>query len=495
MPGILSGRSLDWFSLIGSLSFGSEAGIIGLPSRVMVDMLLGFLVFAGVLLASGAGRFFLNLASALLGRYRGGPAKVAVLGSGFFGSMSGSAISNVVGTGSITIPAMKRLGYPPHYAAAIEACASTGGTIMPPIMGAVAFIMAELLGIPYSAIIVAAAIPAILYYLGLLMQVDAYAAKNGLIGLPREEIPSLKQTLIEGWHFIFAFLFLIWGLLYMRWEAMTPWYTTGLLILLSMVRKETRIGPKGVINILREVGKLVTMTMGVIMPIAFIITGLTSTGVAPSFTSGVISLGGGNPFIILLFGAVACYLLGMMGLVAPAYIFLAVSLAPVLTQMGFDLFASHLFIIYCAIFGDITLPVAIVAFVGAGIAGAPPMKTALLAMRLGIVLYFIPFFFVFEPALVLRGAPLETLYYFSGCLLGIFILTGGLEGFLLGVGKVAIWARPLLVVAGFLVGFPEWRTDVYGIALAIIIIGILLVMKRSRRLPPGGDSRVYKLWI
>ena len=194
MPGILWGRSFTPELTLRSLVFRSE-GLLGLPLKVMAEILVGFLVFAGTLLASGGGEFFLRLSSALVGKFRGGPAKVAVLSSGFFGSMSGSAVSNVAATGSFTIPIMKRTGYPPHYAGAIEACASTGGMFMPPIMGAVAFIMCEFIGIEYRLVIVAAALPAILYYFGLLMQVDAYAARAGLVGLSEKEVPSLLQTL------------------------------------------------------------------------------------------------------------------------------------------------------------------------------------------------------------------------------------------------------------------------------------------------------------
>lgn len=475
LPGILYGIRISWFNLIGVFAFGSESGIVGLPSRVMVDILIGFLIFAGILMASGGGRFFLNLATALFGRYRGGSAKVAVIGSGFFGSICGSAVANVAGTGSFTIPAMKKAGFTPQYAGAIEACASTGGILMPPVMGAVAFVMAEVVGVPYATIIICAAIPSILFYFGLLMQVDGYAARTGLKGLPKEEIPSLRQTMKEGWHFIFALLFLIWGLLYMRWEAMAPFYAAGFLMLLAMFTKETRIGLKGLIDIIEGIGRLVTQTMGIILPLAFIIAGLTLTGVAPAFTSGFIYLAGGNAYLVLIFGAIACYIMGMVGMLTPAYIFLAITMAPALVAIGFDVIAVHLFIIYYAMLAVITPPVALAVFVAAGIAGSSPMATAWRAMRLGIVIYFIPFFFIFNPALVFRGSPLETLYYFGGCVLGIILIASGLEGYLLRVGKVIFWARPLLVIAGLLLGFPEWRTDVLGIALAVPIIAILFM--------------------
>lgn len=488
MPGVLYGKGFSLSNLVGSYVFEQWYGIPGLPSKVMVDILLGFLIFAGVLIATGAGKFFLDLAFAIFGQHRGGPAKVSVVGSAFFGSLSGSAIANVVGTGSVTIPAMKRIGFPPVYAAAIEACASTGGILMPPVMGAVAFVMAEILNISYVAIIAAAAIPAILYFACLLFQVDAYAARTGMKGFPKEQVPSLMKVIKEGWHFLFALLFLIWGLLYMRWEAMTPYYTTILLFMLCMFRKETRLSLKGFINVIEEVGRLVTETGGLLFPIAFVIGGFAFPGTAFAFASGLISLAGGNGFLIFLFGAIVCYILGTMGMITAAYIFLAVTMAPAPIAMGFDALATHLFIIYYAMLACITPPVAVASFVAAGIAGAPAMKTALRSMRLGLVIYFIPFFFVYNPALVLKGSLPEILHVFLSCSLGIFLIAAGIEGYLLGVGKPPGWARSLLVTAGLLLGFPEGGTDVLGIILSIIIIAILLLRKRKQMRQEAGAS-------
>jgi len=479
MPGVLWGRSFSIIETVGLHVFGSE-GLVGLPSRVMGDLIIGFLIFAGVLIASGAGDFFMKLATAVLGRFRGGPAKVAVVASGFFGSLSGSALSNVASTGSFTIPTMKRLGYPSHYAGAIEACASTGGVLMPPVMGAVAFIMCVVLGVEYAVIMVAAAVPAILYYWGLLLQVDLYAARAGLSRLPQEEIPSIRQTLREGWPFLFVLAFLVWGLAYMRWEAQAPFYASALMILLSFIRKETRLTPKRIVETITMIGKLVAQTMAIVFPIGFIIVGLTSTGVSAALTAAVVSLGGENIFIILVMGAIACYILGMIGLLAPAYIFLAVTLAPsVIVAGGLNELSVHLFIMYYAMLSLITPPVALAAFFAATIAGANAMRTAFHAMRLGIVLYFIPFFFVFNPALVLQDASLlETLWLFIQCLLGIALIAAGLEGYLWKVGKVGWLARLLLCLAGFLIAFPDLNTTLIGVPLALLIIAVILILRR-----------------
>ena len=488
MPGVLYGIGLPFPRLASFFAFGSN-GILGVPALVIGGIIIGFLLFAGVLIGSGAGDFFLKLALALLGRFRGGPAKVAVIASGFFGSLSGNPIANVASTGSVTIPAMKRLGYPPHYAGAIEACASTGGAIMPPIMGSIAFVMVAVTEIPYATIVTASFIPALLYYYGLLVQVDAYAARVGLKGIPREELPSVKETLKEGWPFIAVIIFLVWGLVYMRWSYIAPIYASGLMVLLSFANRKTMITPRRLIKIVVTVGGLITWTMAILLPVGLILSGLFTTGMTAALTAKVISLGGENLILILLLGIVVCYVMGMAGMGLLAYIFLAVTMVPaVITTTGLDMMAVHLFVVYYALTGNITPPVAIAAFVAAGFAGAPAMKTAITSMRLAIVLYFIPFFFLFNPALILRGSALETLYLFALCLLGILILAGGLEGHLLKVGRLKGWERPLLVATGFMIALPPWAPTfitwmptIIGVALTVLIITIILVRKGKWR--------------
>ncbi|MCK4786690.1 MAG: TRAP transporter fused permease subunit [Desulfobacteraceae bacterium] len=478
MPGMLFGQSYSFTWLMGFTTFTAE-GLVGIPAWLCFDILIGFLLLAGMLIASGGGRFFLNLALALLGRFRGGPAKVSVVSSAFFGSLSGSAISNIVATGSVTIPTMKRLGYPSHYAGAIEACASTGGTLMPPVMGAAAFIVCAFLGIEYAVVIAAAFIPSLLFYFGLLMQIDSYAAKVGLKGLPREEIPSLKTTLKEGWQFIAVLVFLLWGLLYMRWEAMAPYYAAGMLVLLSFTTKKARLTPRKLVEAFAMIGKLITQVVAMGFPIGFIICGLVITGVSGAFTAQLVALGGEQLWLILLMGIISCYILGMAGIAIPAYIFLAVTMAPAVILLGgLNTLAVHLLILYYAMMSMITPPVAMGAFVAAAMAGASPMKTAWTAMRLGIVLYFIPLFFVFNPALILQGSILESVYLFVLCLLGIALLAGGLEGYLVKVGRIRGWARLPLVIAGLLIAFPEWKTTVLGAILAALTLGIILIQSK-----------------
>jgi TRAP transporter 4TM/12TM fusion protein len=478
MPGILYGFSFPFPTVIGTYAYGG-LGLLGMPAQVTGEILIAFLIFAGVLMSSGAGTFFLNISLALLGRFRGGPAKVAVVSSGLFGSLSGTVVPNIITTGSITIPTMKRIGYPPHYAGAIEAVASSGGSIMPPVMGIIIFIMVVLTEIPYSVIMIAAVIPALLYYYGLLVQVDAFAARTGLKGLSREEVPSVWKTLKQGWPYIFVLAFLIFGLIYMRWDVKAPIYAAGLLVVFSFQRRETWMTPTRIIKTIAAIGNLVIYMIAILMPIGLIMVGLQVTGSLTSFTAQIMILGGVNVTYVLLVTVVICYVFGMVGMVMIPYVVLAATAIPALVgATGMNILALHLFVIYYLLMWTITPPIAVAAFVASGIAGSSPYKTGFTAMRLAIVLYFIPFFFVFNPALILEGPITETLYLFALCLVGIGILAAGLEGYLLKVGRLDLWARLLLIVGGFLIAFPGWMTTIIGAIIAAVVIPSVLIRKR-----------------
>jgi len=276
-------------------------------------------------------------------------------------------------------------------------------------------------------------------------------------------------------------LFLVWGLLIMQWEMYTPFYASVLMFALSFLHKETMMTPKKILATMATVGQMVTQTMAVMIPIAFIISGLTVSGTASSFTAGLVTLGGGNALLILLLGAVACYILGMAGMMISAYIFLAVTLAPAVIQLGLNAIAVHLFILYYVMLSCITPPVAISAFVGAAIAGAEPMKTALTSMRLGIVVYFIPFFFVYNPILILQGGSLpELVYRFIMALVGVGLLGAGLEGYMWKVGKLHWLIRAFLFSAGLLILFPEKYSDILGGAVAIGALVMASYMKKRK---------------
>ncbi|MEH6647631.1 TRAP transporter permease, partial [Sulfitobacter sp.] len=260
-PGLLMGIPYTFERMIEAHVFRTE-GLMGITTKIVAEIVLGFFVFAGVLIATGAGQFFIDLANAGFGKYRGGAAKVSIVASAFFGSLSGSIFSNIAGTGSITIPIMKKVGYPPHYAAAIEACASTGGVVMPPVMGAIAFVMAITIGVDYATIMVAAILPSFLFYFGLILQVDAYAARKGLVGMAPDKLPSAREVLKRGWPFLLVMVFLVWGLLYMRWEYYAPWYASALMIALSFLQRDTMMTPTRLFATLRQVGVLVVKWSG-----------------------------------------------------------------------------------------------------------------------------------------------------------------------------------------------------------------------------------------
>ena len=479
MPGILWGYAPPFMDVVASYVYGRQ-GLIGMPAQVVGNILLGFLLFAAMLLASGAGQFFLGLALGMLGRFRGGPAKVAVIASGFFGSLSGSAYANIVATGSVTIPTMKRMGYPSYYAAAIEACASTGGVLMPPVMGAIAFVMCILLNVGYGYIIVAAFIPAVLYYLGLLMQVDGYAARVGLKGLPREEIPSIKKTLKEGWQFIFAIAFLVVGILYFRWAELAPVYASGALFLLSFTHRKTWMTPRRIVSVLATTGKMTAQMIAMLLPVGLILGGLSITGVSGAFAMGVVTLGGEAVVLLVALAIITTYLMGMIGMALISYIVLGVTLAPALAQLlGIPDIAVHLFLVYYTMLGGLTPPVAPIAFIAAALAGGPPMKTAVTCMRLGVVIYFVPVFFLFNPALILQGPLWETIYLFTMCVVGIILIAGGLEGYLVKLGRTSVIERVLLTVGGTLIAFPEWRTTIGGAAIAGLALAMILMRRKT----------------
>ena len=469
MPGILWGPPTSLERTIAYNVYSSDA-LLGVVTRVVGETLIGFLILAALLVATGAADFFLKLAMALMGTSRGGPAKVAVLASGFFGSLSGSIFANVVSTGAITIPSMRRAGFPNYYAGALEACASTGGMLMPPVMGAVAFIMADFTNTEYAVIVVAAVIPSLLYYFGLYVHVDSYAAKAGLAGLPRAELPSLTQTLKDGWPFLAVLGFLVWGLVFMRWERLTPFYASFLLIALTFIKRSLRLRLEKIPEILLETSKLLSQTMGLLLPTSFILGGLMGTGVAPVIASELVRIGGDNIVLVLAIGVGVCILFGMLGMIVAAYLMLALTLAPALEQLGLNTLAIHLFIAYYSMLAAITPPVALAAFIASRISDSDPMQTSWHACRLGIVLYFIPIFFLFEPALIFQGPLYLTAIWVTLNVIAIVLIAGASEGRLFGFGLLRPWARVVLFCSALLIGFPAWKTTMIGLAIAAAVI-------------------------
>ncbi|HHU06591.1 MAG TPA: TRAP transporter fused permease subunit, partial [Clostridiales bacterium] len=359
LPGFLHGAQYSFLDL-AKMHIISANSIFGMPMQVFGKLLIGFMVFGIVMKVSGCGDFFLNLSLALLGKSPGGPAKVACVSSGLLGSMSGSVLTNVMTTGSMTIPAMIKTGYEPKYAAAIEACASTGATIMPPIMGAAAFIMATYIGVPYATIIFAAIIPAILYFWGIFVQIDCYARRYGMKGVVEDgtPVPSLWKTIKEGWYFIFAFALLCYLLIVLRYEAWAPYFTSVALLLLACIRKETRLNKQRLLDLIQEIGETLSGLIATMAGVGLILGALSITGIALAFSRELVALVGNNPLLILIAGALTSFILGMGMTTTACYIFLSVVMAPAIVAMGFNIIATHLFIFYWGMISYITPPLA-----------------------------------------------------------------------------------------------------------------------------------------
>lgn len=476
-PGVLKGISLPFKSLISYYSFGTE-GLLGTPGNITGNILIGFLLFAGLLVSTGAGQFFMDLALALCGRFRGGTAKVAVLTSGFFGMLSGSPISNVVSAGTITIPAMKKSGYPDYFAAGIEAVAATGGVLMPPVMGTLAFVMVIMSGYTYGQVMVAAIVPALLYYFGLFVQVDAYAARSGMKGLDKKDLPKVGDALAEGWFFIIVLIFLVLGLVYFRWGNVTPYYASALLFVLSFFnkRKEYRLTPKRLYKALGDIGKIITNTVAMILPFTFIIAGLVITGLAAAVSTQLVMLGGDHIILVLLLTILACYILGIMGMDIAAYLFFSVSIAPAMVSMGLNKMAVHLFLIYYPMLAMITPPVAVAAFVAASVAGAKPIKTAWQACKLGIVIYFIPLCWIYDPTIIMQGSiPLGILWAIMMAF-GAWIMAGALSGYLPFIKDCD--SRIVNIVAffaGLAIMFPHTLSTITG----CVAYGVILLLHKT----------------
>ena len=421
-----------------------EESLFGIPMRVFVQLVFGFLIFGVSLQFTGGGPFFINLAFALLGHLRGGPAKVSIFSSGLMGSMSGGPISNVLTTGPLSIPAMRRIGFTKEYASGVEACASTGGVFMPPIMGATAFVMASFLNISYVSVAIAAIVPSVLYFFGLFMQIDAYAAKNDLKGLPKEELPKLGSVFKDGWYFIAVFVSLIWMLVYLQREAVAPFYATALLLIINQFTKH-RLSFDRVMQLIAQMGRLLAELAGILAAIGLIIGGLAVTGIAGTIANDLVYLAGENVVVLLIMGALTSFILGIGMTVTAAYIFLAIVLVPALTNSGINPLASHMFVMYWGMLSFITPPVALAAFAAASVANVAPMRAGFEAMRLGAIIYFVPFFFVFNPALLLQGSIIENLQAFTTAIFGVAIVSGALQGYMIGVGDLGSGIKGLVV--------------------------------------------------
>lgn len=477
MPGVLAHRGLTPAQLVSHLYFTTE-GIFGIPLGVSSTFIFLFILFGAYLESTGLGKFFIDIANAIAGWASGGPAKVAVLSSGLMGTVSGSSVANVVGTGSLTIPMMKKLGYHKDFAGAVEAAASTGGQLMPPVMGAAAFLMAEFVGVPYIDIVKAAIIPALLYFAGVWLGVHFEAKRSNLKGIPRSELPKIGTLLRERGHLALPLVVIV----YLLVSGYTPMRAALVAIILSILcsalRKSTRMKP---IEIVKGLEKGARNVLGVLVACAaagIIIGVVTKTGVGLKLASGLLELSGGMLLPTMFFTMITAIILGMGVPTTANYVITSTIAAPALVQMGVPVLAAHMFVFYFGIIADVTPPVALAAYAGAGISGGNALKTGVNASKLAIAAFIIPYIFVLSPViLMVEGTPLDLISATVTALIGMVSLSSALIGFL--ADKCNLLERLLLVAGGLLMIQPGIVTDVIGIVIFVAIL--LLQMKRRQK--------------
>lgn len=473
LPGLFYAKGSSW-ARIASYLYLDANGLLGLPLSVVASIVVAFVFFGQALYAVGGDKFLTDLALNAMGRYRGGAAKVSVVSSALFGTVSGSAVANVAVDGAITIPLMKRTGYPSHVAAAIEAVASNGGQIMPPVMGAAAFLIAEFLNISYGQVALAAAIPACLYYLALFTQVDLEAAKHGLAGLPADQIPKLRGVMRRGWVLLIPLGLLIYTLMIANWEAGKAGMAAVIAtFVVGAVRRETRPTLRGVLASIESTGRTLLDIVAITALAGLVIGAFQLSGFTFKLSLLLVTLSGGNAPVLLLFTAIVCILLGMSLPTTVVYITLAVLVGPALTQLGIVPLAAHLFLFYFGMLSLITPPDCLATYTAAAIAQSDFWKTGWTGMRLGIAAYVVPFVFALHPALILVGTAGEVIVAIATAAVGVTLLGIACAGFLfrpLGWGQ-----RGLLSLAGLLMLLPAWSgawliADAVGLALGVGLV-------------------------
>lgn len=463
MPGIMAHRGVSFDELISHLYFTTE-GIFGVPMGVSSTFIYLFILFGSYLEATGLGKFFIDLANALAGWAIGGPAKVAVLSSGLMGTVSGSSVANVAGTGSFTIPMMKKLGYRPSFAGAVEAAASTGGQLMPPVMGAAAFLMAEFVGVPYIDVVKAAVIPAILYYTGIWIGVHYEAKKYGLKGTPREELPKFGALLAEKGHLAIPLIIIVYLLVTGYTPMRAALYAIGLTIVCACLRKNTRITFKDFVNGLITGSKSVLGVLIACATAGIIIGVVTKTGVGLKMATALLDLAGGKLLPAMFFTMITSLILGMGVPTTANYVITSTIAAPALVQMDVPVLAAHMFAFYFGIVADVTPPVALAAYAGSGIAGANPMKTGVNAAKLAIAAFIVPYIFVLAPELLMINATAGTVIMaMFTAILGMWGLSLAMIGFC--QHKLNILQRIVFFIGGLCLIIPGTMTDTAGIAI------------------------------
>jgi len=467
LPGIFKHKGYSWYRVLSTLSY-SETGIFGNALSISATFVVLFVLFGAFLNSSNGGKLFIDIAYSLTGSSRGGPAKTAILSSLMLGTISGSPVANVVTTGTFTIPLMKTAGYTGEEASAIEAVASTGGQIMPPVMGAAAFLVAEYIGISYGELCVSAFVPAILFYITLFFITDLISLKKGLVGLPKEELPVIKESLLAGGHLFIPIVVLIVSLVKGFSSMKSVFFSILVLIVVAAFRKGTRMTLAKIAEALID-GIQSTVPVAVSCAAAGIIVGIVNlTGLGVKFSSSLVSLSGGSIPIALFLTMIAAIILGSGLPTTAVYIILASLAAPALVQMGISPLASHLFVFYFGCVSTITPPVALTSYAAAGIGDADPSKTGFRAFTYGIVAYIVPFMFVFSPALLLKASPMKIVLALTTALVGIFILSTSVAGYFRTTMK------PLLRIVAFTSGIflihGSLVTDLVGMGVFALVL-------------------------
>jgi len=476
LPGEFAARSIPLPRLAYYLVWDSSA-ILGIAIKIIATVVVVYVFFGQALFRAGGSTFFTGIAMALMGRYRGGPAKIAIVGSSLFGSISGNIVSNVMTVGTVTIPLMKRAGFRPHLAAAIEACASTGGQITPPVMGIAAFIMAEFLQVPFYEVALAAAIPALLFYVALFIQVDLEAARSNILPMPPEEIPRLGQVLREGWYFLLPLAGLVYVLFGLNYEPeMAGLVATAIVLAIGVLFpfQGKRIGVRDLYAMLRDSGTSVLDLFMLGAAAGIMIGALNYSGVGFTLTLVLVLLAGGSLIALLVLSAIANIILGLGLPTVGVYIVLATLVAPALVKMGIAPMAAHMFIMYYGCLSMISPPVAIAAFVAANLAGADPNRTGWTAMAFGWTLFVIPFLFVFSGTLLLKGAPLSIALDLALAIAGVWFISAAMMGY--AARPLGFVARILYCVAGIGIFMPagafgaERWINAAGVGLGLVLI-------------------------
>ena len=464
--------------------FYSKEGILSTPINVCSKYIVMFIIFGAFLERTGIADFFIQIANALVGRFSGGPAKVAVVASAMEGMVSGSSVANTVGSGAVTIPLMKRTGYKPEFAAAAEASASTGGQIMPPIMGAAAFLMAETIGVPYSNVVVRAILPAVLYFAGVFITVHLEAKKEGLRGLTKEELPRLKPLLKQSYLLLPLLLLIYLVGTSTRSIAYAAAIAIVAAIVVSLFNKGHRITPMRLLEALAAGGQGM-ITVAAACGVAGIIAGAIGvTGLAYMLFNGIVTLAGNQVIIALFLTMLCCIVLGMGVPTTANYCIMAATCAPILVQMGVPMIAAHFFVFYFGIVADLTPPVALAAYAGAAIAQANPMKTAFTSTKLAIGAFIVPYVFALNPAMLFIDTTWwEVVLICITSLVGIMAVSAALEGYFL---KSMRWyERIVSAIGGLLLIYPGWVTDCIGLALVAAVLAVQIVGKKRTALPVG----------